>query len=108
MDQLIPLIVFLPIAGFAFTALFGRRIQHAYGKPAASLVPVGLIVVTWLIASAVAVTALTGGFGEGGASVKLWNWIAAGSFNVDIGFRVDQLTACLLIVVTTIGMLVHV
>ena len=61
MDQLIPLIVFLPIAGFAFTALFGRRLQHAYGKPAASIVPVGLVVVTWLIASAVAFTALTGG-----------------------------------------------
>src|SRR2546426_4953536 len=108
MDQLIPLIVFLPIVGFAFTALFGRRIQSAYGRPAASLVPVGLIVVTWLIASAVAFTALTGGFSENGASVTLWNWIPAGAFSIDIGFRVDQLTACLLIVVTTIGMLVHV
>src|SRR6266498_230177 len=108
MDQLIPLIVFLPIAGFAFTALFGRRLQHAYGKPAASIVPVGLVVVTWLIASAVAFTALTGGFGESGASVTLWNWIPAGDFSIDVGFRVDQLTACLLIVVTTIGMLVHV
>jgi len=108
MDQLIPLIVFLPIAGFAFTALFGRRLQHAYGKPAASIVPVGLVVVTWLIASAVAFTALTGGFGESGASVTLWNWIPAGDFSIDVGFRVDQLTACLLIVVTTIGMLVHI
>src|SRR6266511_945588 len=108
MDQLIPLIVFLPIAGFAFTALFGRRLQHAYGKPAASIVPVGLVVVTWLIASAVAFTALTGGFGESGASVTLWNWIPTGDFSIDVGFRVDQLTAYLLIVVTTIGMLVHI
>jgi len=108
MEQLIPLIVILPIAGFAFTGLFGRRLQYAYGRPAASLVPVGLIVVTWLIASAVAFTALTGGFGETGGSVTLWNWIPAGAFNVEVGFRVDQLTACLLIVVTTIGMLVHV
>ena len=108
MAQLVPLIVALPIAGFAFTALFGRRIQFAYGKPAASLVPVGAIVLTWLIASAVAITSLTGGFGEGGASVTLWRWIPAGTFSIDIGFHVDQLTACLLIVVTTIGMLVHV
>jgi NADH-quinone oxidoreductase subunit L len=108
MDQLIPLIVALPIAGFAFTTLFGRRIQAEFGKPAASIVPVGLIVVTWVIAMAVAATSLTGGFGEGGASVTLWNWITAGSFTVDIGFYVDNLTAVLLIVVTTIGMLVHV
>src|SRR4029079_3623405 len=31
-----------------------------------------------------------------------------GTFNVDIAFTVDNLTAVLLIVVTTIGMLVHV
>src|SRR5206468_5436347 len=55
-----------------------------------------------------AFTALTGGFGEDGASVTLWNWIPAGAFNVDIAFTVDNLTAVLLIVVTTIGMLVHV
>ena len=35
-------------------------------------------------------------------------WIPAGDFHVDVGFFVDQLTACLLIVVTTIGLLVHV
>jgi NADH-quinone oxidoreductase subunit L len=108
MDQLIPLIVFLPIAGFAFTALFGRRIQATYGKAAASVVPVGLIVLTWVIAMAVAATSLSGGFGEDGASVTLWNWITAGTFHVDIGFFVDNLTAVLLIVVTTIGMLVHI
>jgi NADH-quinone oxidoreductase subunit L len=108
MDRLIPLIVALPIAGFAFTTLFGRRIQATFGKPAAAIVPVGLIVVTWVVAMAVAITSLTGGFGEHGASVTLWNWITAGSFTVDIGFYVDQLTATLLIVVTTIGMLVHI
>src|SRR5690349_17469299 len=47
-------------------------------------------------------------FGGGSASVRLWDWIPAGNFNVPIGFYVDNLTACLLIVVTTIGMLVHV
>jgi NADH-quinone oxidoreductase subunit L len=114
MDQLIPLIVALPIAGFAFTALFGRRLQANYGKAAASFVPVGLVVITWLIAMAVVATELTGGFGADGASVTLWHWVQVGplgqpgSFSVDIGFRVDELTAVLLIVVTTIGMLVHI
>jgi NADH:ubiquinone oxidoreductase subunit 5 (subunit L)/multisubunit Na+/H+ antiporter MnhA subunit len=108
MDQLIPLIVGLPILGFAFSALFGRRIQATYGKAAASFVPVMLIVATWLISMGVAYTALTGGFGEHGASVTLWHWITAGTFQVDIGFVVDNLTAVLLIVVTTIGMLVHI
>ena len=108
MEQLIPLIVLLPIAGFAFSAVFGRRIQFVYGRPTASLVPVGLIVITWIIGSLVAFTALTGGFGAEGVTVTLWQWIPAGAFNVDIAFTVDNLTAVLLIVVTTIGMLVHV
>jgi NADH-quinone oxidoreductase subunit L len=109
MDRLVPLIPLLPIAGFAFTALFGRRIQAHWGKPAASLVPVGLIVLTWLISMAVAFTALTGGapFGEHGAGVTVWDWIPTVQ-GVKVGFFVDNLTACLLIVVTTIGMLVHV
>ncbi len=47
-------------------------------------------------------------FGEEGLAVTLWHWIPAGEFVVDIGFYVDNLTAVLLIVVTTIGMLVHV
>ncbi len=107
---LIPLLVLLPIAGFAFTALFGRRLQLSFGRWAAEIVPIGLIVVTWLIALAVIYPAVNHlePFGEAGLDVTLWTWIPAGGFNVDIGFHVDALTACLLIVVTTIGMLVHI
>ena len=97
----------------------GLRVQRAlraahpghYGRRAASFVPVGLIVITWLIAMAVVVPALTGGapFGAracGTDPVRPGSRPAA--FSVDIGFRVDKLTAVLLIVVTTIGMLVHI
>jgi NADH-quinone oxidoreductase subunit L len=101
-EQLIPLIPALPIIGFAFTALFGRRIGRF-----AFLLPLLLVIASWAIAMGVVYTQLTGGYGEAGASVQLWTWIPAGDFQVEIGFRVDSLTACLLIVVTTIGMLVH-
>src|SRR4029079_584314 len=47
-------------------------------------------------------------FGEHGYGVRLFEWIPAGQFVVDVGFFIDNLTACLLIVVTTIGLLVHV
>ena len=36
---LIPLIPLLPILGFAFTALFGRRLQLRFGRTAAEIVP---------------------------------------------------------------------
>jgi NADH-quinone oxidoreductase subunit L len=108
-ETLIPLIPLLPIAGFAFSALFGRRLQLRYGRWAAELVPLGVLVATWVIAMIVVVPALTHAepFGEEGLTVKLWTWIPADKFTVDMAFHVDALTAALLIVVTTIGMLVH-
>ncbi len=110
-DVLIPLIAILPLLGFVFTAAVGRRLGRQ-----AHWVPVGLVVVSWLIAMVVVATALTGGapFGDHGYGLTLYQWIPGGQdvtgrvFTVNAGFFVDDLTACLLIVVTTIGMLVHV
>ncbi len=103
--SLLPLIVLLPLAGFAITALIGRRL----GKQA-HWIPVLAVAAAWVIAMAAAYGALTGAepFGEHGYAATYFEWIPAGSFVVDVGFFVDQLTACLLIVVTTIGLLVHV
>jgi NADH-quinone oxidoreductase subunit L len=100
--NLVPLLLVLPLFGFVFTALFGRRIGRF-----AFLVPLLLVVATWAFAMVVVFEALTGGFGEHGAGITLYTWIPAGAFQVQLGLFVDQLTACLLIVVTTIGMLVH-
>ena len=104
-DLLIPLIVALPLAGFVITALIGRRLEKQ-----AHIVPVGLIVIVWVISMVVAFATLTHAepFGETVHGVNVYTWIPAGTFQVEAGFYVDALTACLLIVVTTIGMLVHV
>src|SRR2546427_3610407 len=103
MESLVVLIPALPLAGFVLTGLIGRRLDRE-----AHWLAVGVVVVSWLLAMIVAFTALTGGFGADGLTVKLWDWMPAGRFNVEIGFFVDNLTAVLLMVVTTIGMLVHV
>jgi NADH-quinone oxidoreductase subunit L len=104
-ESLLPLIVILPLAGFAITALIGRRL----GK-SAHWIPVLVVLGAWAIAMAVAYGALTGAepFGEHGFGTTYFDWIPAGAFVVKVGFFVDQLTACLLIVVTTIGLLVHI
>jgi len=102
-DQLLViLIIALPLAGFIVTATVGRRLGLD-----AFWAPVGAVVLSWLAAMLVVAHVLGGGEGSA-VAVTLWHWIPAGSFSVDIGFHVDQLTAVLLIVVTTIGMLVHV
>jgi NADH-quinone oxidoreductase subunit L len=108
-DLFLPLIAILPLAGFAITAVVGRRLDKQ-----AHLVPVGVVLVAWALSMIVALLALThgapfnneaAGFGH---DVHLFTWIPAGSFVVEAAFYVDGLTACLLIVVTTIGLLVHI
>ncbi len=110
LESLIPLLVILPLAGFVLTAAIGRRLDKA-----AHWIPVGGIAVVWFIAMGLAFGVLTGaaplleGSEETHAyAVHLFTWIPAGAFQVDVGFVIDPLTACLLIVVTTIGLLVHV
>ena len=101
---LILLLLALPIAGFGLSALVGRRLGS---RPWIIAVPI--IIVTWLIAMyLVYQTLIVGAYGEGGIQVTLYRWIPAGAFQIDANFLVDNLTAVMLIVVTTIGMLVHI
>jgi NADH-quinone oxidoreductase subunit L len=109
-ESLLPLLLILPMAGFLITALVGRR----FGKQA-HWIPVGAIFLAWVIAMIAVFNVLTGAApllpgseDTHGYIVGPWEWIPAGGFHVDLGLFVDPLTACLLIVVTTIGLLVHV
>jgi NADH-quinone oxidoreductase subunit L len=103
------LIPILPLAGFAITALIGRRLDKQ-----AHIVPVAAVGIAWAMSMVVAFLALTHGapFNEEAAgfghAVIGYTWIPAGNFEIQANFYVDALTACLLIVVTTIGLLVHV
>jgi NADH-quinone oxidoreductase subunit L len=103
LELLTVLVIALPLAGFLAQAAFGRRMgaNHYW-------LPVGAVILSWLAAMVVVAGVLGGSAGEEGVHVLIWQWIPAGEFVVDVGFQVDQLTAALLIVVTTIGMLVHV
>jgi proton-translocating NADH-quinone oxidoreductase, chain L len=101
---LIVLIIALPLAGFLTTAIIGRRLGLN-----AFWIPVGAVVASWAIAMYVIATfhdVIPGS--SDSIQFTVWTWINAGNFKVEFGFLVDNLTAVLLIVVTTIGMLVHV
>jgi NADH-quinone oxidoreductase subunit L len=105
MTSLLPLILILPLAGFALTGLLGRRFPHS-----AHNIALWAVAASWAVASVVAAAILSGAepFGEHGAGITLWTWIPAAGFNAEMALYADSLTACLLIVVTSIGLLVHV
>ncbi len=105
LDQMMVLaLLALPLIGFALTALVGRRLGGM-----SWIVAVAMMVVTWAIAMyLVYQTLIVGAFGEAGLHFDVYRWIPAGDFTVEVNFGVDALTAVMLIVVTTVGLLVHI
>ena len=99
-----PLLLILPLIGFAFTAAFGRRL----GKRA-HIVPLVAIAAVWVLAMGLAIPALLGdpALGGEGSSLTLFTWIASGDLIFKVGIHVDGLTGALLLVVTSVGALVH-
>jgi proton-translocating NADH-quinone oxidoreductase, chain L len=68
-------------------------------------VPTGLVGLAWVFSMIVFVNVV---FGGNTYHVRIYEWIGSGSFHIQIAFLVDGLTAMLLLVVSTVGLLVHV
>ncbi len=69
------------------------------------IVPTVLVGLMWAISMVVFVDVI---FGGNEHEVTVYNWIVSGDFVITISFLVDGLTAMLLLVVSTVGFLVHV
>ncbi len=95
----IVLIPALPLLAFLVNGLFGRWLGRAGGWFA-----VACMGGSALISLPIFLDAITGEFAP--FSVRLWQWMAVGSLDVTIGFRVDQLTALMLFFVTLVSFLV--
>jgi len=95
------LIPALPLAGFLLCLLLGRRL----GKPFVSAVGVGSVG----LATVAAWTRLLSHFTGDAAAVveKAGEWITAGSFAVDLSFRLDPLSGLMVSFVTFVGFLIH-
>ncbi len=93
-------IVFLPLIGFLIAGLFGRLI----GARASEIVTTTLL----LISAALSwVAFIQVGFGSGTTRVQVATWLASADLRVDWAFRIDTLTAVMLVVVNTVSSLVH-
>ena len=93
-------IVFLPLVGFLIAGLFGRVI----GARPSEIVTTALLFVSALLSWVAFVQV---GYGDGATRVQVAQWMASGDLVVDWAFRVDTLTAVMLVVVNTVSALVH-
>jgi NADH-quinone oxidoreductase subunit L len=99
--SLIPL---LPFVGFAINAFLGKRLSKSLSGGIACLV--------MLVSFAISVTMVVRLVGmQPGAremTETVFTWIASGDFVIDAAFRLDPLSAVMILVVTGIGSLIHI
>lgn len=93
------LIPLLPFAGFIIAGLFGR-----YLKERAAYIAIAGVSGAFLLSVSAFLDVLSGRV----IDENLYSWIAVGSFSVNVGFQIDQLTAVMLMVVTTLSTLIHI
>jgi NADH-quinone oxidoreductase subunit L len=94
------LIPFLPFTAFLINILLGRN----FLKEKAHWVSILAVVGSWVISVAALLNVLSGNI----VNEDLYSWIVSGNFKVSVGFLIDQLTAVMLIVVTTCSTLIHI
>ncbi|OFW47726.1 MAG: NADH-quinone oxidoreductase subunit L [Acidobacteria bacterium RIFCSPLOWO2_12_FULL_67_14b] len=101
---MLALIPLLPFAGFLVNATMGKRLPKNVSGGLASL----LMVIAFVIAAA-QVWALAAIPAESRQiNQTLYTWISAGNFSVDLAFRLDALSAVMILVVTGVGSLIHI
>jgi NADH-quinone oxidoreductase subunit L len=96
-------ILLLPLLAFIINGLFGRRLGKTAGW-----IATGLVGLSFLLAIGVFFDVMARGEAHAGPfEYTLYTWIPSGDFRVEVAFLVDQLTAIMLMVVLSVGTLVH-
>ena len=103
MKTAVTLIPLLPLAGFVITLLFGKRFM---GKRA-DVVSLLMVTASWVLSMYVVAHVYSHQEAAEAIRFNLFTWVSSGSLVVEWGYLVDTLTAVMLVVVSTIGMLVH-
>ncbi len=93
-------IVFLPLLGFLIAGGFGRLV----GARGSEIVTTSFLMLAALLSW---ISFFQVGVGHQAAHVDLAPWIISGGLRVDWAFRIDSLTAVMLVVVNTVSALVH-
>src|SRR6187402_1038536 len=94
------LIPLLPLVAFVINFLFGRN----YLKDRAAWIAVPAVFASFVL-SLITFFEIR----DKGEAIDqhIYTWIPSGSFHVNVNLHVDQLTAIMLLVVTSVGFLVH-
>jgi NADH-quinone oxidoreductase subunit L len=95
------LIPILPFLGFLVNGLFGRRMP----KSMVNLFAIGSVTLSflWAVKALMGLSPLETKYIE-----HYFTWIQSGTLNISVDFAIDRLTAVMLMVVTGVGLLIHI
>ncbi len=100
MNSLIPFIPMLPLVGALVAGLLGKCV----GKAGAHSVTIFLLASSCVLSAYVAHEVYIGG----AVNFDWYLWARVGELDISIGFLVDNLTAMMMVVVTSVSLLIHV
>ncbi len=101
MIYLAALIPLFPALGAVVNGLWGKTVT----RDRAHWVAVGAVAASFFISCLVFISMVTG---TPATTIPLFEWIHVGRFHADVAFLVDPLTSVMLLVVTGVGLLVHI
>jgi NADH-quinone oxidoreductase subunit L len=95
------LIPLLPLLAVLVNSLFGRK----YLKEASHYFAVGSVAIAFVLSISLLLRVAGG---ESPISVTVYSWIFGGGLDIHLGFLVDPLSAVMLLVITGVGLLIHI
>ena len=105
-SSLLFLIPLLPLIGASINLLFGKRIQDKMGKAPihglAILMPGLSALIAWTLILPKVIAH------KPGLHQHLWDWIVVGLFDAHLAFAIDTLSMVMVLIVTTVGTLIHI
>lgn len=104
MSSYLWLIPAFPLLGAGVLGLVGWKMPRAWvGWFASAMMAAAFLVSVVMVATLTALPAE-----ERVITERLYNWITVGSFSANVGFWLDPLSAVMILVVTGVGLLIHV
>ena len=104
--HLLWLIPTFPLLGALLNGIFGRR----FGKLAVNTIAVGSVLLSflWVLKVLSGLGMFSGSAPQDAYVEHYFTWVASGSLNIGFDLMVDRLTAVMLMVVTGVGLLIHI
>ncbi len=102
---LLPFVLLLPLAGFAFNGIFGSRIRS---EGLIGAIGSGTVGISFILGVIIFFELLAMPAHARQVIVDIAPWIAAGRFSISFSYMVDPLSTLFLLIVTGVGFLIHV